>query len=164
MSVDKIPYLRSDLPPHERLTPMQAIYDAVVCHGYARNKHDFAKLLRMSEGNVYAYLDSPQPRGGHVEDRKTEPPQNANRIGARMETVHAWAWAIGKVTKLKITVIALPDGRVEIEIGGRDSEGEAIAQARYETSYDQWDFRATARWKEEWDKEWGMVPESLVSG
>ncbi len=44
------------------MTPMQALYDLMCTMGYVRTKHDFARALRINEGNIYAYLGDPDPR------------------------------------------------------------------------------------------------------
>lgn len=131
-----------------RLSPVQAIYDVLCRTGYVKNKRDLARLLRINEGNVYAYLYDPNPRDGNVED--AEAGRNRARIVATPDLLHGWAFAVAAATALRIDVLLLADGGLELQISGRNAQGEIVETFRYRTLHHHYDFTAPTRWEDEW--------------
>lgn len=131
-----------------RLSPVRAFYDVLVRTGYVKNKRDLARLLRLNEGNVYAYLYDPDPRDDNPED--VDAGRNRARIVATSDLLHGWAFAVAASTALRIDVLLLADGDLELLISGNNAQGEPVETFRYHTLHGHYDFSAPRRWEPEW--------------
>lgn len=130
------------------LTPMQALYDLLTRKGYVRNKRDFAAMLRINEGNIYAYLSDPEPRPDKEKDVTAG--RNTTRISASPEILHGWCWGITQTTAMNVTVELQPDGNLAIDASGFDAQSKRFKAVRYITVYVDYDFKPPSHWAEEW--------------
>jgi len=133
----------------QKLTPMQALYDLMIRHGYVRTKADFASALRINGGNIYAYLGNPEPREGKPEDLAMG--RNTTRISASPEILHGWCWAITNTTEMTVAIGLGSDGNILIEASGKDAQGRKIPRVTYVTTYGEFDFRPPSHWGDEWE-------------
>lgn len=127
-----------------RFTPMQALYHLLTQTGYVKSKLEFARLLKINEGNIYAYLADPAPRDDNELDDQQG--KNRSRISPRAETLHGWCWALREVTGLAIDVILRYDGKLVIEARGTDARKRVIQAVRYDTVYLEYDFPEPIAW------------------
>jgi hypothetical protein len=131
------------------LSPIQAFYDILCQTGYVRNKKDLARFLRLNEGNVYAYLYDPAPRLGNEADAVQG--RNQARIVARPELIQRWAFAVQSVTRLRIDVLLLSDGGLDLLVCGHNAQGEIVSPSRFKTLHGVFDFSPPCRWEHEWE-------------
>jgi len=123
----------------EPVAPLSTLHRILVDYGYCGgSKSDFGSLLRMSGSNAYAYLRDDD---------------DERRIRSKPATIHAWCWAVGKVTKLGIAIVLDRDGSFSFVVEGRDAKGQEITPKVYPTRYTDLDFAVNKPWEPEWQRE-----------
>jgi hypothetical protein len=138
------------------LTPGLALLEILRRTGYAKNKAEFARLLRMNEGNVYHHLAEPDKH---------------YRIAIPLGVLHALCWALDKTTGLRIEILLLPDSELELRAFGTDVHGNDIdppirARTTYGTPFVgskanepyTCDFQPTRPWRKDWEEDWDLEP------
>jgi hypothetical protein len=138
------------------LTPGLALLEILRRTGYVKSKAEFARLLRMNEGNVYHHLAEPEQH---------------YRIAIPLGALHALCWTIDRVTGLRIEIRLTPDSELELRVFGTDVHGNDIdppirARTLYATPFVGakanepyvCDFQPTRPWRREWEEDWDLQP------
>jgi hypothetical protein len=120
----------------EPMTPLRAIYDLLVLHGYVDNQTQFTDLLRIGKTNVSSYMAS-----------KDKP----YRVSPRLDTLALWCWVISTHTNIRLQMIV--DGAtldLSVEVTGYSKDGKPIDRAVIPTNFSSTFKCPVPSWHGEW--------------